>query len=171
MFLSANRVFLGSGISIVAWGGNKGESHFSETTETIKRSEYSSTSIVIRGSFQMTEAPGDISRWPVLFPGDIANLIYPDFEIGQYTYSAMEDNSLEFCCGTASPAGGPDYCFLDSRAVKNELIEVPKGSVLIVATGTVDVNGATKIAPYILHAKNNSVSAQLNGRGIWLVRP
>lgn len=171
MFLSASRVFMGSGISIIAWSGNIGDSHFSETVESIKRSEYSSSSMVIKGAFQMTEAPGDPSLWPLLVPGDMCNLRYPDFEVGRYTYSAMENNSIEFCCGTVSQAGGADYSFFESKPVTSETYDVIQGSILIAATGTLEVNGTIKKAPFILHAKNKSVQAKLNGRGMWLYRP
>lgn len=170
MHLFAERAFLGAGISIVAWGGNKGDAHFSETEKPVKRSEYSSSSIIITGSFQMTTAPDDLSMWPLLKPGDMCNLLCPDFVPGRYTYSAMEDKSMEFCVGTAGPSGGPDYSTFLSEQRKVGRVKIPKGSVLIVATGSLDIGGVLRQAPYIAYAKTKDIEGMLTGRGMWVVR-
>jgi len=169
-FLFASRVFMGSGLSVIAWGGDKGAFHLSESDRPVKRSDYASSSIVVRGSFQMTEAPGDPNLWSVVLPGQLCNEVMPDFEVGMYKWMALEDGSLEFCCGTVTPAGGADFGRFSYKGVGSGVVQMPKKSLLVVATGEAEVKGLKKVGPAVIHAKTQDLEVLLTGKGMWLSR-
>jgi hypothetical protein len=169
--LTSNRVFLGYGLSVVAWAGNKGWVQLTEAKELIKRTEYCSSSIVAVGSFQMIESPGS-AKWPLLLPGDMGKLLCPDFVPGKYAYAAMQDGSLEYCVASAGTSGIPDLAPFESREVRPGTIKVPYRHVLIVATGELLAKGRSFKAPYIIPSKSmEGYEGVMTGRGMLCYRP
>ena len=168
--LVAGRVFRGAGLAVLAWNGDAGDSHYSESDVLVRRSEYASCSIVCRGSFQMTEFPESSGPWPAVTPGQLCNLVLPDFLPGKYTWTAQEKDSFELCAGGVDHYGQQDMGPLvyEPRAPGSYIIQ--EASILVVATGSVTVDGKVLPAPTIVHAKSKAVPVVLNGQGMWLKR-
>lgn len=170
--LTTNRIFFSYGLAIASWAGNKGWAQYSTTKEPVSRAEYFASSIVISGSFQMTKAPDNLSKWPLLKPGDMPKIVCPGFIPGEYTYSAMEDSSMEYCVSTANANGITDYAKFLSEPVSPGEIFVPNRHILIVATGELNVGGKICKAPFIAHARKlEGFTGTMSGKGMKVFRP
>lgn len=168
--LLGQRVFHGSGIATMLWKGNKGDFNLSETPVYIPREDYASVSIITRGSFRVTESPEGSGPWPLITPGMVCGDVSPGFPPGRYKWEAMEDYSVDLCSGGVSSSGHTDQGQFIYKAVDEGSFLVPKESVLIVATGSVDVDDMRQESPTFIHAIKTDIRVMMRGKGVWIAR-
>jgi hypothetical protein len=143
--------------SVSLWQGKAGDSRQLVHTKPMKRAEFPSLSVVIRGSFEHIKPSGP-SGW-ILKTGETSLDKTEDWdEIGTYTYTALEDNSQELCMGTHFSTKVGETVDNPYRIVKtlsaDEEFSFDRSCLLVIISGEITTSKGNITGPYFVRVKN-----------------
>lgn len=118
----------------------------------------------------MTQYPAESEPWPVTKAGDICSDVCPGFVPGVYRHEALEDDSMELCLGGINAYGALDHGRFEYKKATPGPFTAPKGSVLVVATGSVWTEKREQEAPNFIQVIGRDIDVIMKGEGMWIAR-
>lgn len=160
-------VFAGSGLGVKHWAGADGDVFRYTVPRDMTRGEVPWVGILVRGAMRVRIYPAAVdiktfSRGGRFRPDDV-----PDLPAGKYEY-VCEGETEYMCIGTINHLGRltwEDFGWSYHEPAPGEAVNMPQGSILVVAEGEVSVKGEAKSAPQILHAARKDAEVVFNTRG------
>ena len=153
-------VFSGSGIGVSLWRGNTGDILRNFQPEACSRSDAPFITAGVRGSAERTEALDGVVM--MMHPGDTTDGL-PDILVGWTTWTVREDGTVFICAGAIGENDAPMWAPMQKVVLQAGELDLQVGRVLIVATGSCEVDGQQYAAPHLVHAKDAPAHVSLIG--------
>jgi hypothetical protein len=156
-------IFHENGIGVTANTGRKGD-HRDWRVEVpmLLRSQVPWVAIMARGSLQVVRSPEGVKPW--LYATGDTNGNFPDMPQGDYRYECVEDEMLEYCCGSVGEDGLRSYEPLEWTHIIGLVgpVTVQPGAIIILAIGKMRTALGLHEGPHLCAVKTGTTSVQFH---------